>query len=60
MKDPRINPADQRNQALIYALKINDIHVIKTLIKDKRVDPSIENNDLIIEALYKKDFKLIE
>lgn len=48
MKDTRVNPADQRNEAIILASMKGHLAIVKRLMEDVRVDPSDQDNTPIL------------
>jgi hypothetical protein len=54
-----VDPSDQNNKAILYALKSGNILAAKLLLNDKRVDPSINNNELLIDSVRSGDAKFV-
>jgi hypothetical protein len=52
VKNPKINPAEYKNNALELMLSVSLLKIIKELLSDKRVDPSSHSN-LVIKAMCK-------
>ena len=52
---PRVNSADQKNQALINATKNGDAEMVKILMSDPRVDPTDRYSLAIGIAVSKRD-----
>lgn len=56
LRDPRINPAAFRNQAIEEASQNGHIEVVELLLRDPRVNPAENNNNSLILALrYKRN-----
>ena len=50
MSDPRVNPADQNNQAIVKAAKGGHTETVKLLLSDPRVNPADQHHKAIILA----------
>src|SRR5690606_6818132 len=50
LKDNRVNPSAQGNEAIRVASKNGHLEIVRELLKDNRVDPSTLNNWTIREA----------
>ena len=47
LKDSRVDPAANNNEAIRYANSNGHVEVVKLLLKDSRVDPAARNNAAI-------------
>jgi hypothetical protein len=50
LKDPRANPGDQNNEAIISAAESGHAEIVKTLLRDSRVNPGAQNNLALFSA----------
>jgi hypothetical protein len=50
VKDLRINPSADNNNAIKWAIESGHTEIVKSLLNDPRVDPSAKDNDAIREA----------
>ena len=50
LKDERVDPSDQNNDAIQWASEKGHLEVVKLLLKDKRID----KNDQIIKDIINK------
>ena len=50
LADPRVDPSDQGNKAIINAVAAGNEEMVALLLQDKRVDPSDQGNKAIIQA----------
>ena len=73
LKDERVNPADNHNEALYQAAKNNNVDAVKKLMEDPRVNPAdakesldknynivYEDNYIIYEAAANQAFAAVE
>jgi len=51
LADPRVDPSDQGNKAIINAVAAGNEEMVALLLQDKRVDPSDQGNKAIINAV---------
>jgi len=47
LKDKRVDPTAQNNNAIVEAAENGHVEVVKVLLADKRVDPTALNNSAI-------------
>ncbi len=50
LQDPRIDPSDQENKAILWASNDGHLNVLNRLLLDERVDPSAQENQAIRSA----------
>jgi ankyrin repeat protein len=50
LRDPRIDPSDKENTAVIHAARNGHAAVVELLLRDPRVDPSDKENTAVIGA----------
>ena len=56
LKDPRVDPSIQNNDAIQIAAEKRNIPAIRILLKDSRVNPTVNNNHAIRHALKNSHF----
>ena len=60
LRDGRVDPSDQDNQAVILASETGNLQALQLLLKDDRVDPSDQSNEAIIQACTKGHLQVVE
>ena len=60
LKDERVDPSDQNNDAIQWASNNGYYKIVKLLLKDKRVNPSVHNNFVIKTASENGCYKVVK
>jgi hypothetical protein len=60
LKDPRVDPTDNDNKALLEAIRRRRTEVVKLLLDDKRIDPNYNDNEAIKLAVDLKIAQMVE
>jgi ankyrin repeat protein len=60
LQDPRLNPGDVENTAIIQACKGGFIDIVKLLLEDERVDPTDDDQMALFEAMAGNHLDILE
>ena len=54
------DPSSNNNEDLIYACKVNNLKLVRLILKYKRTNPSANNNEALILAIKKSNISLVK
>jgi hypothetical protein len=57
LADPRVDPSDQNNRALLIAARSKNMEIVKLLLADERIDKSIRDDPIILETFEKREMR---